>query len=431
MATKMRVVENECAWGAARGKRACVVLHDGSIEVDGEVVCEGPKQPVWRELHAALQDIAKRRSALDAEEAEALVRAEAIGIWRRLGYAHMGEYLERELGYGPKVGMERLRVARALIDLPLAAECLGNGMHYSAIRELTRVMTPATERDWLDFARGKNLRQIEAAVSGRKLGDRPEDPANPDLMQRDVSYRLSPHVIALIREIRAEVARELGHRVDDDVLFETLCRRARAGGDAGGKPAYQIGLTVCSDCKRGWQTSAGRAIEVSAAVIERADCDAEHLGSLDAEKPARVTTSIPPRTRKQVLARDRGCTVPGCRASANVDVHHIKRRAHGGGHQPSNLTVLCSAHHQHLHEGLLTMTGHAPDAIAFEWTQPPADTAAATLVEDDARAALTNLGFRPCDARDAVALARPHVGSRPQLEALIREALKRCVRHAT
>ena len=396
--------------------------------VQGEAASQ--RQPVWKQLHATLQGIARRRAALDAEEAACLVRAEAIGIWRRLGYAHMGEYLERELGYAPKVGMERLRVARALVDLPLTAECLAAGMHYSAVRELTRVMTPATERAWLDFARGKNLRQIEAAVSGRKKGAVPTDPADPDLRKRPLELLLSPHVFAQWRQTSAAIRTELGHDLDDDVVIETLCRRALGATGDTGKPAYQIAVTVCTDCKRGWQTAAGRAIEISPAAIERAQCDAEDIGSLDAEKPARTKTTIPKRTRKQILTRDRQCTVPGCRASANVDVHHIRRRADGGGHQPWNLTVLCSAHHQNLHDGLMTMTGRAPDAISFAWTTPPTDPAADTLVETDARTALVTLGFRPCDARDAVALARPHVGNPLQLEPLIREALKRCARSA-
>jgi hypothetical protein len=54
----------------------------------------------------------------------------------------MNEYLERELGYSPQVGIERMRVAHALAELPQIEACLGAGqLAFSAVRELTRVAT--------------------------------------------------------------------------------------------------------------------------------------------------------------------------------------------------------------------------------------------------------------------------------------------------
>src|SRR5262245_41683460 len=131
---------------------------------------------MWKDLHSQLQGIATRRATLDAEEAACLVRAEAIRIWRHCGYAHLGEYLERELGYSPRAGMDRRRVARALVALPLTAEAMANGLPYTAVRELVRVMTPATERAWLERVRGCNLRDVERAVSGHSPGAMPDDP---------------------------------------------------------------------------------------------------------------------------------------------------------------------------------------------------------------------------------------------------------------
>src|SRR4029079_18480083 len=162
----------------------CTFAGGGMMEKD---------QENWRALHERLRGIARRRAALDAEEARCLREAYAMRLWRRLGYAHMNEYLERELGYSPQVGIERLRVAHALADLPQTEASLDAGhLAFSAVRELTRVATAETEQDWLDKVRGKNLRQIEAMVSGKKRGDRPEDPSNPDLTMRVIRLELTP-----------------------------------------------------------------------------------------------------------------------------------------------------------------------------------------------------------------------------------------------
>src|SRR6185295_3179074 len=105
-----------------------------------------------------------------------LREAEALQIWRPLGMVSALDYLERVLGYAPRTAQDRLRVARALGDLPRLEAAFASGRFaFSAVRELTRVATPSTESAWLHAAAGKNLRQIEELVAHRKPGDGPDD----------------------------------------------------------------------------------------------------------------------------------------------------------------------------------------------------------------------------------------------------------------
>ncbi|MBA3499388.1 MAG: hypothetical protein H0T65_03390, partial [Deltaproteobacteria bacterium] len=53
----------------------------------------GPRDEDWKALHARLRSIAKRRVALEAEEASYLVEAEETQLYRRLGYTTMIEYM--------------------------------------------------------------------------------------------------------------------------------------------------------------------------------------------------------------------------------------------------------------------------------------------------------------------------------------------------
>jgi len=323
----------------------------------------------WLRLHERLRGIARRRAGLDAEEARCLREAHELKLWRRLGYAHMNEYLERELGYAPQAGVERLRIALALATLPQIEASLGEGRFaYSAVRELTRVATADTEQDWLVKTRGKNLREIEAMVSGRKRGDRPTDPKNPDLVKRVLRLELSSAAFALFRQTQSAMADEHGGHLDDSALIEVLCRRALEGGGDTDCPPYQIAITQCEWCGRGWQNGAGREIDVGRDVVERARCDAELIGSLDSDEPERLRTTVTPRVRRQVLARDcHRCTVPGCRSARNLDLHHIEYRSSGGCNEMWNLMTLCSAHHKSHHEGLLSIRGKAPHELEFIW----------------------------------------------------------------
>src|SRR5512144_3247747 len=117
-------------------------------------------RPDWRAVDRALRAIRRSRSALDAEEMHWLREAEALQIWRPLGMVSAIDYLERQLGYAPRTAQDRLRVARALGTLPrLSAALASDELGFSAVRELTRVATPATEAAWTAVALGKSLRQ--------------------------------------------------------------------------------------------------------------------------------------------------------------------------------------------------------------------------------------------------------------------------------
>jgi hypothetical protein len=59
--------------------------------------------------------------------------------------------------------------------LPALARALSTGeLNWSAVRELTRVAVQQNELEWLEFARGKTLRQLEDVIAGKHWGDRPD-----------------------------------------------------------------------------------------------------------------------------------------------------------------------------------------------------------------------------------------------------------------
>jgi hypothetical protein len=240
------------------------------------------------------------------------------------------------------------------------------------VRELTRVATDETEAAWLDRAKGLVVNQIERLVANHQVGDLPDDPPSPDLKPRVVRLELPPEVYALWRQARMVVAEERGSEIGDADFVEALCRAIIAPGSGASGPAHQIAYQQCPDCRRTTQNGAGRQIDVAPEVFERASCDAKNLGSLDAAAPERATTTVTPRIREQVFARDQHrCTVPGCRSARNLDIHHIEFQSHGGGHELSNMTLICSGHHSALHAGLLTMKGQAPYQIEFRWVYRP------------------------------------------------------------
>jgi hypothetical protein len=338
-----------------------------------EAESEGAWEAEWKAVDRRLREHAHHRSALDALEAFDLLRAEQMKIYLFFGYVSLYDYMERVLGYRPHTARERMRVARALATLPETSVALARGgLSYSAVRELTRVATAETEAAWLAASEGLVTNQIESLVAKHRPGDRPDDPADPELRTRVVRLALPPEVYALWRQARIVIAEARGTEITDADFLETLCRNAIAPGSGAEGPAHQIAYKQCPDCRHVTQNGAGREIDVAPEVLERASCDARLLGSLDAATPERATTTVTPRLREQVFARDSArCTVPGCRSARNLEAHHIIEQARGGPHTLSNLTLLCSGHHAALHAGRLIVRGQAPYERQFRWTDPP------------------------------------------------------------
>jgi len=421
----------------------------GRAQIMGNVFT-GSERRSWQDIDRELRALAQRQRALDAEEALLLCAVVRYEIWRQLGKASLFEYLEDVLGYGPKAAKERVRVALALDELPALHDALARGeQSYSAIKELTRVAVSKTQAEWLAAARGKNVRQIEELVAGRRRGDLPSDPPVPDLKPQIVRFEITTATLARLRQVQQILADECGGQLDDDALVSAMCDAVLDGHDAaddGGRARHQVLTTVCESCKQAWQHGGGRELAITATDLAIVECDAQRVGS-DRE-PGTAAQDIAPKVRRFVTLRDRRrCTVPGCRAARHIDVHHIDPQHLGGGHEPENLTLLCAGHHRALHDGRLRMTGRAPD-ISVEWIKQVAEPDPADLAlgqphvghaelrhsipsnyewavkKTEAVQAMKQLGFSLPEARVYVERAMQQLPRESFLDQVIRRALR-------
>ena len=387
----------------------------------------------WRRAHDELLRIAEECAGLDLDEGRWLLAALRLGTHVRLGYGQFSEYAERLFGYGPRLTQEKLRVAEALEELPEMAEALRAGQTcWSAVRELTRVATPATERKWLDVARGRTVREIERLVSGRRPGDRPSDPGDPRLKRHVLRLEVSGETLACFREAMAKIRRDAGEPLDDDAAVLLLARHVLGGPVDERRASYQIALTVCEQCGSGRQHGSGELVEVAPEVVETAECDAQRIGNVHVGRKdaaaVRATQDVPPAVRRAVLHREGGrCVFPGCRSARFLDVHHIDARAEGGRHELDNLITTCGAHHRAIHRGDVVVERSGSAGLRFRHADGTAYGGAVSPAAADVRAkafrALTGMGFREGEVRRVLEQVAPHVGVNASLEALIRHGL--------
>lgn len=364
----------------------------------------------WQVVLCELEENIHTRVQLEARESTLLLEAEECELPRRLGYVSMAEFMERRLHYTRHAANERMRVARELKALPKLRRAFEAGeMSFTHVRELTRVATPKTEAAFLKAADGQTAKQVQQMVSGKKAGDLPDAPPDPALVRHRIFLEVDGEAFASWRRVHVALEAEVGERLDDTALVGILCRRAlevevrdRAHADSPaeverGTDAPSLGdqisppspmdgrarpprasrigplatmhsVTTCRTCHRAEVSAVGHGEVLTAAQRARAQCDTLSGDDLETDDLTRLTSVIPTALRRKVFTRDHhACVAPGCRSRRNLDVHHVVPRAAGGQHTVSNLVVLCSFHHQRLHEGLLAVTGQPPHDLEVRW----------------------------------------------------------------
>ena len=299
-------------------------------------------------------------------------------LFRDLGHSSINQYADRELGFSKSKVGDFIRLAKQLNNLPAVREAIASGeIGYTKAREIVSVATPETQDTWLKAARGTRkelIHEVKKAKRAAKVdpGQGELLPSSPPVVaprQLPVRFQvdLTPEQEAR-RAAMVERLHKLGGVPADrgELMLEGLAalleskeiesramtnhhKKDQSGTPRGVfaiRPPVQI--HVHEDKKTGRmtvQTDSGQR-ELSKAESERIRCDAavcEHGG--------RNTTTIPPRVRREVLARDKHrCQAPGCGRTRFLEVHHIVSRQQGGGNQAENLTTLCACCHRLWHE---------------------------------------------------------------------------------
>ncbi len=288
-------------------------------------------------------------------------------LFRDLGHSSINQYAIQELGFSKSRTDDFVRLARQLEKLPAVREAVAAGeLGYTKAREIVSVATPETQDEWLKAAKGtrkqliNEVKKVKRAAKvdpgqGELLPSSPTVVAPQELpvrFQVDLTPEQEARRAAMVERLhklggvptdRAELMLEgLAALLETKEFHGQKCPR----GHLESRPPVQIHVHENAATGRMTvQTDAGER-ELSRAESERIRCDAavcEHGG--------RNTTTIPPRVRREVLARDKHqCQAPGCGRTRFLEVHHIRARQQGGSNQAENLVTLCASCHRLWHE---------------------------------------------------------------------------------
>jgi len=339
-------------------------------------------------------EITELAAHLDAGEYRFLVLLERFCReegWRALGIASGAQWLNWRCGLGLGVAREKIRVARALPDLPKISRVFSEGrISYSKVRAMTRVATPKNESALLNVALHGTASHVEKQVQLYRRVKRIEalKKENERHAKRELSWRIdddgywtlrgrfTPEQGAVIRRALEKAGDALWERqsgTDDQEAREPVSSRRAdaleriadsylAGGenDRSGGGRYVVNIHTDIDTLEadgaGAEAELDECCHVPAETSRRIACDASVVhwhenGDGEPLNVGRRTRTVPPALRRALHRRDRGCRFPGCTCNRLVDAHHVRHWADGGETRMDNLVLLCRKHHRLVHEG--------------------------------------------------------------------------------
>ena len=321
----------------------------------------------WLRTHGKLSAGAAAEHLETARQLEQLPRTEEALARGEIGYQHavaMARTAEH-------VGAAQVRKAES--KLLKAAESMDPGQFVGVAKDFEHQVDAESALTEANRAHQRRYLQIGEAMSG--------------LVR--IEGQVTPDAGAIIRTAIEPYAkpskgdeRTTGQRMADALL--EVCRRGGTGlvSGNGGGPRPQLIITAAVDTLAGIDGAPAGQLEwggtVSAETVRRLACDSAitritGLGELEWEI-THASRTIPPSTRRALVARDHHCVFPGCdRPAPWCDGHHLIFWADGGPTKLENLGLVCGPHHRKVHEEGWTLKRKDDRWVA---TPPPLRVAA-------------------------------------------------------
>lgn len=375
-------------------------------------------------LAAVVGDVAEIR-VLENVVMLKIAELDRRGAAGELGYRNMAHVLRHAVRWDLRTARQWVARAEAVTgeitpsgsvlepELPLtaaaAAEGLLSGEHVSVVAEVMKELPAAAEQPVVEYAKAHEPSAVRSF--GKELAylacQRDEEPCEPAEALRPVN-RLRMEWKGDQLEISARLGKVAGAQFE--ALIDPLAKprpttpeegpdartRAEREGDAfadlielvlrsdrlpehGGEP---VALTLTMSYE-GLVEQTGLArldtrAPVPASLVRRLACNAGVIpvvlgGRSEPMDIGRKTRTFPASLRRVLVARDQGCTFPGCdRPPKHCDAHHLRFWSEGGKTSVDNAALLCRHHHTLIHHSDWEVKLHngIPTFIPPAWLDP-------------------------------------------------------------
>ncbi len=306
--------------------------------------------------------------------------------WKPYLFNNCAEWLNMKCGICPGTAREKVRVARALFDLPLiSATFQGGDLSYSKARSLTRIASPENEGALLDFAVKATAQQVDDYCRRRRNVLKDESLADARRLHRERYVSRSVHGDGSMT-ISVELPQESGelvmkalemalgamesfgeacdgcgeedetlHQRQADALVAVAKGYLNGGADKGSCTAdhYQVVVHVDEEALRGKPDEISQS-DLAIETVRRLCCDSAIVPVTEDKQgnPLHVGRKhrvVQPAQKRALIARDRCCRFPGCSHDKWLDAQSLPRfsgttwNIGPTGVKPASTTWFCSA----------------------------------------------------------------------------------------
>ncbi|MBX3172309.1 MAG: HNH endonuclease [Candidatus Eremiobacteraeota bacterium] len=304
----------------------------------------------------ALHQLA-RKSAGTVTRYRVLLGRLLLAIGRTDAYLEHGcssavHYGILQLGLPPKEARRLICIARELESLPYLRQSANQGqIEWSKLREVVRVATPETEREWGRLCRVRTYAEIENLVARSERGEIPADQPTRSGPRSELRCHFEPDQMAVLERGLQLMCQLAGRALSMAEAIELLFAEKLAEHAVDEQQLEQVRLEATRDL--GWSDVINAGTESCPGQAEIAIVNPK----------SRVPTKA---QRRKILRRDgHQCAVPGCENSLWLDTHHIIYYAQGGLTVPENMITLCTKCHRNVHENRLQIVGSASRGLLF------------------------------------------------------------------
>jgi hypothetical protein len=355
------------------------------------------------DLEERLADLCGHRNVLDASLVRLVAEALETGVWEMPGVVSAAHWLAWKAGLSGAHAQQVVSVARRRGDLPVMFAAFDAGeLSFDQVAPIAAKAPAWADAELCEFARLATVTQLRRVMRSYEFppdptpgtaddDDGPDGPDDHGAVAEPVESLSMWHCDDGRWELRGELDAEHGAIVDAalreaqdalfrrdgdkatkvDALVEIANRSLDTVVDVGRRDRYRVHVHVDVDNTM----TDGLGYRLPDWLRDLIWCDTiittvhEHGGI--PVSVGRAQRTVPERTRRLVILRDRGCRVPGCNGDRFLEVHHVIHWDPHDGAGPTdtwNLACLCPRHHRLHHQGKLGISGNADDPHGLVFT---------------------------------------------------------------
>lgn len=325
-------------------------------------------------IHDHAIELCRKHRELEWKIIEVLQKIDRMKLYKKLGGTSLFDYSVRILKLSEPVAYSLIRVARKSLEIPeLGASVKAGTLSANKAARLVAALNRENAGDLISFAATHSARETDfevARLNPSKVVQARAKPIGEDLVEIKVVVSRSVHE-KLVRAQNIAAQRAGKHvglpetleQIVDDFLGrrDPVKKAERALQREASRQAKHTASETAKLCtyRVGADKSAKSESNHSVARSSAREMEAEPKA---AQTPS-MRTPLTAAEKHAVFARDQGrCThlhADGTRCENErwLQVHHIRPVGHGGGNEPDNLTTLCSAHHDLVHQLTLPIEG--------------------------------------------------------------------------